>query len=190
MEDLDTAQFDSLDAWERWLDENHAASAGVWLKLAKKGSGATSVTRAEALDAALCYGWIDGQGRALDDRFYLQRFTPRRPRSIWSKINRDRATALIEAGRMRPAGLRQVQLAQADGRWEAAYDGQRSATVPDDLQARLDGTPAAAAFFATLSRQNRYAILFRIQTAKRPETRARRIEQFVAMLERGETLYP
>jgi uncharacterized protein YdeI (YjbR/CyaY-like superfamily) len=144
----------------------------------------------EALHAALCFGWIDGQARGGDDSFYLQRFTPRRARSIWSKRNRDFVTALIESGRMQPAGLREVERAKADGRWDAAYDAPSTATVPDDLQAALDASPAAAELFAGLSSQNRYAILHRVQTAKKPETRARRIEKFVAMLARGETLYP
>jgi uncharacterized protein YdeI (YjbR/CyaY-like superfamily) len=144
----------------------------------------------EALHAALCYGWIDGQARSFDERFYLQRFTPRRARSIWSKRNVGFATALVESGRMQPAGLREIERAKADGRWAAAYDAPSAATVPDDLQAALDANPAAAEFFAGLKGQNRYAILHRLQTARRPETRARRIEMFVAMLARGETLHP
>jgi uncharacterized protein YdeI (YjbR/CyaY-like superfamily) len=161
----------------------------VWIKFARKGSGVASVTYMEALHAALCFGWIDGQARGVDEASYVQRFTPRRARSIWSKRNREFATALIESGRMQPAGLREVERAKADGRWDAAYDAPSTATVPDDLRAALDASPRAAAFFETLKGQNRYAILHRVQTAKKPETRARRIATFVAMLERGETIH-
>jgi uncharacterized protein YdeI (YjbR/CyaY-like superfamily) len=147
------------------------------------------VTVAEAVEVALCFGWIDGQVARHDADWFLQRYTPRRRQSRWSRINRERALALIAAGRMRSAGLAQVEAARADGRWEAAYAGQRTATVPDDLRAALDANPAAAAFFATLRGANRYAILYRVQDAKRPETRARRIDRFVAMLARGETLH-
>jgi uncharacterized protein YdeI (YjbR/CyaY-like superfamily) len=185
----DALPFASRDAWESWLDARHGDSDGVWLKIAKKDSGIESVTHPEALEAALCFGWIDGQRRALDEQHFLQRFTPRRPRSRWSRINRDKATELIETGRMRPAGLREVEAARADGRWDAAYDGQRTATVPEDLQRALDADERAAAFFATLSSQNRYAILYRVQDAKRPETRARRIERFVAMLREGRAIH-
>jgi uncharacterized protein YdeI (YjbR/CyaY-like superfamily) len=159
------------------------------MKIAKKGSGATTLTAPEALEVALCYGWIDGQRKALDDTYFLQRYTPRRARSRWSKINRAKAEALIAAGRMRPAGLAEVQRAQADGRWDAAYDAQSVATVPDDLRAALDAVPAAAEFFDRLRGQNRYAILYRVQDARRPETRARRIARFVEMCARGETVY-
>jgi uncharacterized protein YdeI (YjbR/CyaY-like superfamily) len=183
--------FATAEAWEEWLRANHdTRPGGVWIKFARKASGIPTVTYMEALHAALCYGWIDGQARSFDERFYLQRFTPRRARSIWSKRNVAFATALIESGRMQPAGLREIERAKADGRWDAAYDGPSAATVPDDLQAALDANPAAAEFFAGLSGQNRYAILHRVQTARKPETRARRIETFVAMLERGETLHP
>ena len=176
--------------FEAWLDENQASSSGLWLKIAKKGRGIDTVTHPEALEVAICHGWIDGQRRALDDDWFLQRFTPRKPRSRWSKINRDKALELIESGRMKPAGLREVERAQADGRWEAAYAGQRAAIVPDDLQAALDAEPAAREFFETLDSQNRYAVLYRVGDAKRPETRARRIEKFVGMLARGEKLHP
>jgi uncharacterized protein YdeI (YjbR/CyaY-like superfamily) len=182
--------FATRDEWRAWLELEHARSDGVWLKLAKAGSGSESVSYAEALEVALCYGWIDGQKRGLDDRHWLQRFTPRKPRSRWSRINRDKATALIERGEMRPAGLREVEAARADGRWDAAYEGQRRATVPDDLQRALDAEPAAASFFETLDGANRYAILYRVQDAKKPETRARRIEKYVAMLAAGEKLHP
>ena len=181
--------FASPAQWEEWLKEHHGTSKGVWLKFAKKGSGETTVTYLEALDVALCHGWIDSQKGALDETFFLQRFTPRGPRSKWSKINQDKVEALGKAKRMRPAGLAEVVKARADGRWEAAYDGQRTITVPEDLQKELDANPKAAAFFATLSSVNRYAILYRIQDAKKPETRARRIEKFMGMLERGETVH-
>jgi uncharacterized protein YdeI (YjbR/CyaY-like superfamily) len=181
--------FASQDAWERWLDRNHGKEEGVWLKVAKKASGKGTVTVPEALEISLCYGWIDGQRKALDEDYFLQRFTPRRLRSRWSRINRDSATALIEQGRMRPAGLAEVERAKADGRWDAAYASVRTMEVPADLQRELDARPQAAAFFATLNSQNRYSILYRLHDAKRPETRARRLEKFVAMLEAGETLY-
>jgi uncharacterized protein YdeI (YjbR/CyaY-like superfamily) len=187
--ELPVQSFASAAEWESWLGEQHAELPGVWLKIAKKGSGVPSVTFAEALDAALCYGWIDGQARSVDDTWYLQKFTPRRARSTWSKRNREKVAALIEAGRMQPAGLREIERAKADGRWEAAYDAPSTASVPDDLQRELDANPGAAEFFATLNSQNRYAILHRIQTAKKPETRERRIKQFVEMLARGEKLY-
>ncbi|HJV60956.1 MAG TPA: YdeI/OmpD-associated family protein [Albitalea sp.] len=176
--------------WEAWLRKHHERSAGVWLRIARKEAGAPSVSYAQALESALCFGWIDGQKKALDAQHWLQRFTPRRPRSIWSKVNRSKALALIEQGRMQPAGLREVQRAQADGRWDDAYDSARTSTVPPDLQAALDAAPAAKAFFETLDGANRYAVLWRVQTAKLAPTRARRIEQFVAMLARGEKLHP
>jgi uncharacterized protein YdeI (YjbR/CyaY-like superfamily) len=175
--------------WETWLDEHHAGSNGAWLKIAKKQAGTTSVSYAEALDGALCYGWIDGQKAALDDQYWLQKFTPRRAKSAWSKVNCDKAEALIAEGRMRPAGLRQVELAKADGRWDQAYASQSKVTVPDDLQSELDKNPDAQAFFKTLDSVNRYAILYRIQTAKRAETRAARIRKFVDMLSRHEKIH-
>jgi uncharacterized protein YdeI (YjbR/CyaY-like superfamily) len=190
VQDLPIVSFTSSEAWAGWLGEQHAASGWVLLKIAKAGSGLPTVTYSEALDAALCYGWIDGQKARFDDSYWLQRFGPRRPRSRWSKINRDRAEALIASGQMRPAGLLAIEQAKADGRWDAAYDGQRTAAVPEDLERALAGNAAARAFFATLNRQNRYAILHRIQDAKKPETRARRIEKFVAMLANGEKIYP
>ena len=187
--ELPTMLFDDQRAWEAWLDAHHA-SPGVWLRIAKKASGLASVTYDEALEVALCHGWIDGQKKSYDDASWLQKFTPRGPRSIWSKVNVGKAEKLIASGRMKPAGLAAVEAAKRDGRWEAAYDRQGAATVPDDLQAALDASPRAKELFATLSGQNRYAILFRVQTAKKPETRERRIRQFVEMLARGETLYP
>ena len=182
--------FQSQAAWEAWLAENHAASDGVWIKIAKKASGIPSVTHAEALEGALCYGWIDGQRNRFDERWFLQRFTPRRARSNWSRINRAKVEQLIREGRMRPAGLREVERARADGRWDAAYDAPSTAAVPDDLQRALDANPAAAGFFATLSRRNRVAILYQVQDARKPETRVRRIERFVAMLDEGRKPYP
>jgi len=183
-------EFRAARSWETWLAKNHARSAGVWLRLAKKASGLESVSCAEALEVALCYGWIDGQKKPESATAWLQRFVPRTERSIWSRINREKAKALIAAGRMKPAGLAAIERARANGRWETAYDSHRSATVPADLQAELDRNPRAAKFFATLDRANRYAVLFRIQTARKPETRQRRISQFVAMLARGEKLHP
>ena len=176
-------------AWSKWLDKNHATSAGVWILIGKKGSGVKSVTHAEALHAALCYGWIDGQRKSRDEKTFLQKFTPRRSRSIWSQINRDKATALAKSGAMQPAGTLEMDRARKDGRWDAAYAPQAQAQVPPDLQAALDSNKKAAKFFTTLSSQNRYAILFRIHNAKRPDTRARRVADFVAMLARHETLH-
>jgi uncharacterized protein YdeI (YjbR/CyaY-like superfamily) len=188
-EGLAVRQFKSPAQWEAWLAENHKTSEGLWLKIAKKDSGSQSVSYSEALDVALCYGWIDGQKAPLDDQFWLQRFTRRKAKSKWSKINVGRAKALIEQGRMQPSGLKEIELAQQDGRWESAYDSHRTASVPEDLQQALDESPRARDFFATLNSQNRYAILYRIHDAKRPETRARRIGQFIAMLEEGKTLH-
>jgi uncharacterized protein YdeI (YjbR/CyaY-like superfamily) len=175
--------------WEKWLDKNYENPDGVWLRIAKKGSKSPTVSYAEALNVALCYGWIDAQKRAESESSWLQRFMPRRSRSIWSKINREKALALIDAGKMKPAGLSEVTRAQQDGRWDAAYDSPKTATVPADFQKALDESRAAREFFKTLSAANRYAILWRLQTAKRPETRARRIENFIQMLEKGETLH-
>jgi uncharacterized protein YdeI (YjbR/CyaY-like superfamily) len=183
---LATLRFASPSAWEAWLEENHAASAGVWIEMAKKDSGIESVRYPEVLESALCFGWIDGRRNALDASYFLQRFTPRRAQSRWSRINRDTAERLIAAGRMRPAGLGEVERAKADGRWAAAYDSQRTATIPDDLTAALEANPAAGTFFQSLNSASRYAILYRIADAKRPATRAQRIEKFVEMLARGE----
>jgi uncharacterized protein YdeI (YjbR/CyaY-like superfamily) len=177
-------------AWEAWLAEQHTVSPGVWLKIAKKGSGTPGLSYAEALEVALCFGWIDGQKGRLDSHHWLQRFSPRKPGSRWSKINTEKAAELIEAGRMRPAGLRQVELARQDGRWGAAYAGQRTIGVPEDLERALVGNEAARAFFATLTGVNRYAILYRIGDAKRPQTRATRIAKYVAMLAAHETIHP
>ena len=182
--------FASAGDWEAWLEANHAAADGVWIKMAKKNSGIDSVRYPEVLDLALCFGWIDGRRETLDERYFLQRYTPRRPRSNWSRINREKAERLIAEGSMRPAGLAEVERAKADGRWEAAYESQKNIGVPDDLQRELDARPKAGAFFAELNSQNRYAILYRLHEAKRPETRARRLEKFVAMLEAGRDAPP
>ena len=181
--------FDDQAAWTEWLDEHHADSPGVWVRHAKKGAPYASVSYAEALDVALCYGWIDSQKKTFDQHSFLQKFGPRGARSIWSKVNREKIQALIDAGRMKPAGIQAVESAKADGRWDAAYDPASTATVPDDLQAALDAKPKAKEFFATLNGANRYAILFRVQTAKKPETRAKRITALVEMLERNEKIH-
>jgi uncharacterized protein YdeI (YjbR/CyaY-like superfamily) len=186
---LPVLSFADAAAMEDWLERNGATAAGLWLRLFRKGAGVASVTKAEAIDAALCFGWMDGQLDNHDGASWLIRFTPRTARSKWSQVNRKRAEELIAAGRMRAAGLAQVEAAKADGRWAAAYLPQRRAEVPADLQAALDASPAAAAVFATLKGANRYAILYRVGAAKRPETRARKIAAFVAMLERGETVH-
>jgi uncharacterized protein YdeI (YjbR/CyaY-like superfamily) len=189
-DELPVLGFANRAAWESWLDEHHGLSGGIWLKIAKKGSGADSVSYPDALEVAICFGWIDGQKGSLDGGFWLQRFTPRRPGSKWSRINTDKAAELINSGRMRPAGQREVELAQADGRWAAAYDGQRAMTVPEDLQSALARNDAAREFFATLGGVNRYAILYRIGSVKRPQTRAKKIAQYVAMLAEHQTIYP
>jgi uncharacterized protein YdeI (YjbR/CyaY-like superfamily) len=189
-EDLPVLGFEDSGAFQAWLAGQHAASPGIWLKIPRKGSAVPGVSYPEALAIALCFGWIDGQKARLDDDYWLQRFTPRQPGSRWSKINTEKAAELIEAGRMRPAGLREVERARADGRWDAAYAGQRTMSVPPDLERALAGNDAARAFFATLSGANRYAILYRIADAKRPATRARRIEKYVAMLAARDTIHP
>lgn len=183
------ALFKSAKAFETWLKRHHATSAGLWLQIAKRGASEPSVTYPEAVEVALCWGWIDGQKKGLDEQHFLQRFTPRRARSIWSKVNVDKAEALIQQGRMQAPGLAQIEAAKADGRWARAYDGARSSVVPQDLIAALDAAPAAKAFFSTINAANRYAVLWRIQTAVKPETRARRIAQLVEMLGRGETVH-
>ncbi|MCI0387261.1 MAG: YdeI/OmpD-associated family protein [Acidobacteria bacterium] len=188
--DLPIVLFERQKDWAVWLAKNHGTSSGVWLKIAKKASGIKSVTYDEALEVALCYGWIDGQRRSHDETSFLQKFTPRGPKSIWSKINTEKAQRLIENGQMKPAGLKAVESARQDGRWDAAYSSQSKAVVPDDLQAELDRNAKAKAFFATLDSRNRYAILHRIHIAKKAETRAKRIEQFIHMLEKKEKIYP
>ena len=188
--DIPVILFARQKDWEKWLKENHTASRGLWLRLAKKNSGIESVSYAEALDVALCYGWIDGQKKSCDETTWLQKFTPRGAKSVWSKINREKALALIEAGKMKPAGLKAIESARLDGRWDAAYDSQSKATVPEDFQAALDNSPKAKDFFAMLNSANRYAILFRIQTAKKAETRASRIQKFIEMLEKNQKIHP
>jgi uncharacterized protein YdeI (YjbR/CyaY-like superfamily) len=189
VDELEIILFGGPAELEAWLEDNCASSPGAWLKIAKKGAPEPSITYAEALEVALCFGWIDSQKRGLDETHFLQRFTPRRPRGRWSKINREKAEALEESGALRPAGAAEVAAAKADGRWEAAYEGQRTAEVPDDLQRELDANPKAAAFFANLDSANRYAITYRLAEAKKPETRERRLHKFVAMLERGEKIH-
>ncbi len=189
-DELPIVGFATKEEFAAWLDASHSTVPGLWLKYAKKASGIESITHAEAVEVALRYGWIDGQGHGIDDRFWRVRFKPRARRSRWSKINRTTAERLIEAGEMMPAGLREVAAARADGRWEAAYASASQATVPDDLRAALDASPAATAFFETLNSRNRYAILHRVEEAKREETRARRITKYVAMCEANEKIHP
>ena len=189
-QNLPIVGFRDQQAWADWLQINHGTSSGLWIQLAKKGSAGRSLSYAEAVEVALCYGWIDGQSKGNNATSWLQKFTPRRKRSIWSKINREKVERLISEGRVQPAGLAEVDRAKQDGRWEAAYDSPRVATVPADFQTALKNRPQASAFFGTLNSQNRFAILFRLQTAKKAGTRARRIEQFIRMLENHEKLYP
>jgi uncharacterized protein YdeI (YjbR/CyaY-like superfamily) len=188
--DVSEVAFPTAAAWQDWLGDHHKTADGLWLKLAKKDAPEPTLTYAEALDVALCFGWIDAQTRGLDDEYWLKRFTPRKPGSRWSKINTQKADVLIAAGRMQPAGLAEVEMAKADGRWDAAYAGARTITVPDDLASALAANQQAAAFFATLNSANRYAILYRIGTVKRPETRARKIAQYVQMLAEHRMLHP
>jgi uncharacterized protein YdeI (YjbR/CyaY-like superfamily) len=187
---LPIISFETQQDWERWLAERHTNTEGIWLKIAKKETGTPSVSYSEALESALCYGWIDGQKASFDDKYWLQKFTPRRPKSIWSKVNCDKATALMAEGRMRPAGIRQVELAKADGRWNLAYESQSKITIPADFQSELDKNQRAKDFFSTLNSTNRYAILFRIQAAKKPETRSARIQKFIEMLSKNQRIYP
>lgn len=187
---LPVKSFRDREAWAAWLGKHHAVAQGIWLRFAKQASGKATVVYAEALDVALCYGWIDGLAKSDGDEYYVQKFTPRTKRSIWSKRNCGKALALIASGAMQPAGLAEVERAKQDGRWERAYDSPSKIAVPDDLQAALDRRPRAKAFFATLDAKNRYAILFRTHNAKKPETRARRIAQFVEMLAKKQKIYP
>lgn len=189
-QDLPILAFASADAFRAWLEAEHATSDGIWLKVAKKAAPEATVSYAQALEVALCLGWIDGQKRSLDAHYWLQRFTPRKPGSRWSKINTAKADALIAAGVMHPAGQLEVDKARADGRWDAAYAGQRASTVPDDLRLALDANPAAAAFFSSISSVNRYAIVYRVGSVKRAETRARKIAQYVQMLAEHQTIHP
>jgi uncharacterized protein YdeI (YjbR/CyaY-like superfamily) len=184
-DDFETRSFASAEEWERWLADNHGSADGIWIRIAKKASGIATVAYPEVLEVALAYGWIDGLRRAHDETWFLQKFTPRRARSRWSRINRDTATRLIDEGGMKPAGLREVERARADGRWDAAYESQRTIEVPDDLRRELDANSRARETFDGLDSQNRYAILYRLHDAKRPETRARRLEKFVAALGEG-----
>jgi len=187
--DLPVLLFESAKSWHDWLEENHRQPLGLWLKIAKKSSGKSSVTYAEALEEALCYGWIDGQKQAYDDEYWLQKFSPRGTKSIWSKVNVTKAQRLVESGKMQPAGLAAIDAAKQDGRWDAAYDSPSTSKVPEDFQAALDKNPGAKQFFGTLNKANVYAFCWRVQTAKRPETRKARIEKFIGMLNRGEKLH-
>lgn len=182
--------FVSQGAWEQWLDTYHERSEGIWVKISKKDSRETTVSYSEALEVALCYGWIDGQKKSYDQDMWLQKFTPRRPKSVWSKINVDKAMQLVASGRMKPRGMNEVNAAKEDGRWGAAYDSQRNFTIPDDFQIELEKNEQAKSFFETLNRQNRYAICYRIQTARKPETRRARIDKFVEMLANHQKLHP
>ena len=188
--ELPVRAFASSAKWKAWLAAQPRKSKGVWLKLAKGASGIASVSKQEAIDGALCHGWIDGQVNKFDANYWLIRFTPRRPKGKWSQLNRARALVLIKLGRMRPAGMKEIERAKLDGRWKAAYASQSTATVPEDLQRVLDRNPAARRNFDQLDRANRYAILYRVHDAKKPETRVQRIEKYVAMLSRGETIHP
>lgn len=189
MSELPVLLFETEADWEQWLQSQHATSAGIWMKIAKKDSDHTSISYQQALEGALCFGWIDGQKNRLDDRFWLQKFTPRRPRSSWSRINREKAEKLIAEGRMREAGLKEVNAARSDGRWDRAYESQSRITVPDDFQQALDANPEAHAFFDQLDSANRYAVLYRITTAHKAETRQKRIDSLIAMLSANEKLH-
>lgn len=182
--------FESPHEWEAWLSKNHNISQGIWLRLFKKASQQKSITYAEALDGALCYGWIDGQKKSYDAESWIQKFTPRRKRSVWSKRNTEHISRLMKYGKMKPAGLQAVAAAKADGRWENAYDASSNATLPEDFLKELNKDKKAKAFYETLNRTNTYAIIYRLQSAKKPETRARRMKEFLAMLAKGEKLYP
>ena len=188
--DLPVIPLQSQEEWEEWLADNHATSNGVWLQFFKKASGKKTITHAEALDEALCYGWIDGQSKSYDDESWLQKFTPRRARSVWSKVNIQNVERLIQAGKMKPAGLQQIEAAKLDGRWERAYDSPSNATVPDDFLQELEKDKKAKAFFDTLNKANTYAIIYRLQTAKKPETRQRRMRAILEMLSKGEKFHP
>jgi uncharacterized protein YdeI (YjbR/CyaY-like superfamily) len=187
--DLQVLFFEDGTSWREWLDKNHADPSGVWLKFAKKGSGIPSLNHPGALDEALCYGWIDGQAKSIDEVYYLQKFTPRRAKSIWSKRNIEKVAELISAGKMQPSGMAAIDAAKADGRWEQAYDSPANSTVPSDLQKELEAHPKAKEFFETLNKTNTYAFLWRIQTAKRAETRTKHIARTIEMLEAGKTYH-
>jgi uncharacterized protein YdeI (YjbR/CyaY-like superfamily) len=187
--DLLLIPFSSPSEWEQWLEQNHAVSKGIWLQMFKKGSGIASVIYAEALEVALCYGWIDGQIKSIDELSYMQRFTPRRPKSLWSKRNIEHVARLAKAGRMKPAGIKEAEAAKADGRWEIAYDPQSSMTVPQDFITELSKDSKASAFYESLNKANKYAVAWRLQTAKRPETREKRIKEIVEMMAREEKFH-
>ncbi len=187
--DLQVIPFASSAEWAAWLEQNHAVSKGIWLQMYKKGSGIASVNYAQALDVALCYGWIDGQLKSIDELSYMQRFTPRRPRSIWSKRNIENIARLAKEGRMKPAGLKEAEAAKADGRWDIAYDGQATMELPSDFLELLSKNKKAFEFYEALNKANKYAIAWRIQTAKRPETREKRIKDILEMLDREEKFH-
>jgi uncharacterized protein YdeI (YjbR/CyaY-like superfamily) len=182
--------FPSANDWEQWLAKNWQLTEGIWLQIYKKDSAVATITYKEALDVALCWGWIDGQKRSHDEHSWLQRFSPRRKRSVWSQINTGHIARLTQEGRMQEPGLKEVEAAKADGRWDVAYAPQSSAEIPDDFQDALDTNPQAEAFFATLNKVNRYALIYRIQSVKRPETRQKKIALFIEMLAKGETIHP
>ena len=188
-EEFPILPFTTASSWERWLKEHHTKANGVWIKMARKGSGVASVTHDEALDVALCYGWIDGQRKASDNTYFLQKFTPRRPRSLWSKRNIEKVAALTAAKRMQPTGQAAVEAAKKDGRWDAAYDSPRNMVVPDDFLEALEKNKGAKAFFSTLNRTNLFSIAWRLNTARTPETRKRRLDKLLAMLEKEEKLH-
>jgi uncharacterized protein YdeI (YjbR/CyaY-like superfamily) len=187
---LQIMRFKSSSDYRRWLAKNHARSNGIWLRIYKKAAGEASVTYAEGLDQSLCYGWIDGQKNPFDENSWLQKFTPRRPKGGWSKINTLHAERLIKSGEMAPAGLKTIEAAKADGRWKAAYDSPGNATPPEDFLRELSKDRRARAFFETLNKRNTYAIVYRLQTARKPETRMKRMKMILAMLGRGETFHP
>jgi uncharacterized protein YdeI (YjbR/CyaY-like superfamily) len=188
-DDLPIIAFETPAEWKKWLAQNHTQTSGIWLRIFKKGSNAASVTHAEALDEALCYGWIDGQRNKYDDSSFLQKFTPRRRKSIWSKINTRHVERLTKAGKMKPSGHAEVEAAKADGRWQQAYDSHRSMTLPEDFLMELEKNPKAKSFFETLNKTNLYSIAFRLQTAKKPETRQKRMKEILEMLSRGEKFH-
>ncbi len=188
MQDAPIVSFSTPEEWEAYLSEHVADEYGVWVKFFKKASGIQSLTYDQALDVALCYGWIDSIIRGFDEVAWIQKFTPRRKKSVWSKVNTGHIARLTEAGRMKPSGMLQVELAKADGRWDAAYDSAKTATVPDDFQAAMNSVPKAAEFFVTLKQSERYAMLYRLQTVKRQETRERKIKEFVALLAEGKSI--
>ncbi|MDN4524974.1 YdeI/OmpD-associated family protein [Fictibacillus fluitans] len=189
-EELPVVWFESQQAMEEWLEDHHHSSPGIRIHIAKKNSGKVTPSYAEALESALCYGWIDSQKEKYDDETWLQRFTPRGPKSMWSKVNKDKAEELMEVGKMKPAGLQAIERAKESGLWEKAYAPQSDKSLPEDFEKELDQRPNAKAFFETLNSRNRYAILYRLQTAKKPETRIKRMNQFLEMLEKGEKIYP